>query len=396
MIITKFKHYQIIIKNNIICLLLSFNIFFWGITFDFIQLRLLIFLLIIPIFLNLNKIILLKFLKYLLISLVLFFHLFFQADTLFLNNLISIFGLLFILVILDIYKIFFFNNLDKIIYFFLGVFYFYIIFQFFSFDDYFKQVSSSCIGCFSILRVFFKENSHLALIAPSVIFYLLFISNYNKFLNIVTLAIFLLICFVNQSLTLYIGMFFLFIFSFFLKIKVSKTKNFFFAAISCVLIFMLFTDTTAQTKIKDFYKKKNNINLSTEVYKTSLLIAKHAIFYKPLGYGFNNYEEAFNKFIGDLNIKNKETFLLNKKDASNNLSKIVTEFGIFSIFFFYFLISFFFNSKIDNKIKLFLLLPIIIQTFIRGAGYFNGGFLLFVFYAFILWTKTHSKYTFFK
>lgn len=162
------------------------------------------------------------------------------------------------------------------------------------------------------------------------------------------------------------------------------------------LIFAFLADSAAKNKIKDFYNKNNNINLSTEVYKTSLLIAKHALFYKPLGYGFNNYEEAFNKFIGDLNIKNKETFLLNKKDASNNLSKIVTEFGIFSIFFFYFLISFLFSSKIDNKIKIFLLLPIIIQTFVRGAGYFNGGFLLFVFYAFILWIKMHLKYNFLK
>jgi hypothetical protein len=240
------------------------------------------------------------------------------------------------------------------------------------------------------LRVFFKENSHLALIAPSVIFYLLFISNYNKFLNFSAIIIFLLICFVNPSLTLYIGLIILFIFCFFFKIKLFKSQKLFFIFIICFILLKLFTDTTAKIKIVDFFNK-NNINLSTEVYKTSYLVAKNAILHKPLGYGFNNYSEAFDSFVGNLNIYNNQVLLHNKKDASNNLSKIITEFGVFSLFFFYFLISFLLNTKINNKIKIFLFLPIIIQTFVRGAGYFNGGFLLFVFFAFVLWIKTYMK-----
>jgi O-antigen ligase len=295
------------------------------------------------------------------------------------------------MVILDTYKEIFLNNLDKIIYFFLIFFFLFIIFQFFSFNDYFKQVSSNCVGCFSILRIFFKENSHLALIAPSVIFYLLFISNYNKFINYFSVIIFLLICFVNPSLTLYIGLITLLFFVLFFKLKLFKFKKIFLILMIFFILFKLFTDNVAKIKVKDFFNENNNINLSTEVYKTSYLVAKNAIFYKPLGYGFNNYSEAFDKFVSDLNIYNKEVLLLNKKDASNNFSKIVTEFGIFSFFFFYFLISFLFNNKIDNKIKIFLALPIIIQTFVRGAGYFNSGFVLFVFFAFVLWIKTYLK-----
>ena len=387
----KFKDLQISLKNNLICLIFSFNIFFWGITFNFIQLRFLIFLLIFPILLNLNKIVISKFIKYFLISLVLFLHLFFQSNIFFFNYLYSIFGLFLIMVILDTYKDFFFNNLDKTIYFFLIFFYLFIIFQFFSFDDYFKQVSSNCLGCFSILRIFFNENSHLALIAPSVIFYLLFISNYNKFINYFSVTIFLLICFVNPSLTLYIGLIILFFFTLLFKLKLFKFKKIFLIFIICFILFKLSTDNVTKIKVTDFFNKNNNINLSTEVYKTAYLVAKNAIFYKPLGYGFNNYSEAFDKFVGDLNIYNKEVLLLNRKDASNNFSKIVTEFGIFSIFFFYFLISFLFKNKIDNKIRIFLALPIIIQTFVRGAGYFNGGFALFVFFAFSLWIKTYLK-----
>jgi hypothetical protein len=113
---TNFDNLQIRVKNILICLLFSFNIFFWGINFDFIQLRFVIFLLIFPILLNLNRIKLSKFLKYFLISLILLLHLFFQTNKFQYNYLPSIFGFFFILIILDNYKFFFLNNLHKIIY----------------------------------------------------------------------------------------------------------------------------------------------------------------------------------------------------------------------------------------------------------------------------------------
>ena len=392
MTITRSEKLQTSLINNLSCLFFSFNIFFWGISLNFIQLRFLIFLLIFPIFFNFNRKIIYKISKYILISIILFFYFFFHSYFFFFNYIYPIFGLFLILIILDIYKNFFFNNLDKIIYFFLIIFYLFLIFQFISFDDYFNKVSSSCLGCFSILRIFFTENSHLAFIAPPVIFYLLFISNYNKFINFFLLFIFLFICFVNQSLTLYIGLIIMFFFVLFFKIKLYKSQKLFLLSIIFLLSFKFLTDNISRIKVTDFFNHNNDkINLSTEVYKTSLLIAKKALFFKPLGYGFNNYSEAFDNFILDFNINNKEVLLLNKKDASNNFSKIVTEFGVFSIFFFYFLISFLFNNKIDNNIKIFLALPIFIQTFVRGAGYFNGGFVLFVFYAFTLWIKSYLK-----
>ena len=89
------------------------------------------------------------------------------------------------------------------------------------------------------------------------------------------------------------------------------------------VLFKLYSDNIAKIKVTDFFNENNNINLSTEVYKTSYLVAKNTIFNKPLGYGFNNYSEAFDKFVRDLNIYNKEVLLLNKKDASNNFSKIL-------------------------------------------------------------------------
>jgi hypothetical protein len=103
------------INNNIICvssyiisLLFSFNIFFWGITYNFIQLRFLIFFLLIPLLINSNKNFLFKILKYALISIVVFLHLYSQSNVFIYSSIFFIFGLFFLLIILDFYQFFFF------------------------------------------------------------------------------------------------------------------------------------------------------------------------------------------------------------------------------------------------------------------------------------------------
>ena len=153
-------------------------------------------------------------------------------------------------------------------------------------------------------------------------------------------------------------------------------NNLFFVIILCILT------------ILGLYKFNNKLislislekNLSSEVYKTSLIIAYNSIKNKPLGYGFNNYEKAFEINIKDVNPYYQETYQLNTKDGSNNFSKLITEFGIFSFLFVYYLMNFFKNKEIDQSIKIFFFIAIFMQLFVRGFGYFNGGFLLFVFY----------------
>ena len=66
--------------------------------------------------------------------------------------------------------------------------------------------------------------------------------------------------------------------------------------------------------------------------------------------------------------------------------KIITEFGIFG-FSIYLLLAFVLIDKkvsLENKIFLF---PFLITQSIRGAGYFNGGFLLIMFILLILQFK---------
>ena len=53
----------------------------------------------------------------------------------------------------------------------------------------------------------------------------------------------------------------------------------------------------------------------------------------------------------------------------------MTEFGIGSIAIFIYIFIFIFSKKISVENKIFLL-PFAITQLLRGAGYFNGGFLL--------------------
>jgi hypothetical protein len=413
---------KIWVSNYIISLLFSFNIFFWGIAYNFLQLRFLIFFLLIPLLINLNKKFFFKILKYALISAVVFLHLYLQSNVFANSSLFFIFGFFLLLIIFDFYQNFFFENIEKIINLFLFFFILFIIFQFILQFKNLGQISFGgiCVGCFNSYRMFFLENSHLAYIAPSVIFYLVFIANY-RMLNFFLIFFFTAILFINKSLTLYVGLILLVFFTILFKIKLNNFQKFFLILITFAVLISFSQDQSARLKLEDFSssinlkvsdkeyfkiinEKKfteieefnknrdinNKINLSSETFRTSLIIAKKALFNKPLGYGFNNYNEAFEQFINEVELYNWETRGLNTKDASNNFSKIVTEFGIFSLFFFYFIISFFLSKKIDNKIKIFLILPIIIQLFIRGSGYFNGGFVLFSFYALNLWLKNYK------
>ncbi len=69
-----------------------------------------------------------------------------------------------------------------------------------------------------------------------------------------------------------------------------------------------------------------------------------------------------------------EVYTLNYNDASANLPKLFTEFGIFTFLLFPLLIIFLFSKNISTDKKVFFL-GIICTQLVRGAGYFNGGFL---------------------
>ena len=87
--------------------------------------------------------------------------------------------------------------------------------------------------------------------------------------------------------------------------------------------------------------------------------------------------------------------ILNINDASNNFVKLSVELGILSVLIFLSIICFLFTKKIDFKVKIFVLTIIFTQLFIRGAGYFNGGFMIclgIIFVTLFLKNSNEKKY----
>lgn len=133
--------------------------------------------------------------------------------------------------------------------------------------------------------------------------------------------------------------------------------------------------------IKDFplnnYNLKISLNLSSAVFLNSLNIALETVLTRPLGWGLNRYQNAFEYYMFNhivVPYLYREVYTLNYNDGSANLSKLFTEFGLLIFLIAPFIIYFVFSKKMSNEKKIFFL-AILITQLIRGAGYFNGGFL---------------------
>ena len=109
---------------------------------------------------------------------------------------------------------------------------------------------------------------------------------------------------------------------------------------------------------------------------------------KPFGWGINNYQSAFNKYmLKDITPYFPEIYYLNYNDASNNFIKMIVEFGVFSILIFINLIIFTLNKKVSISRRI-LISGVIATQMARAAGYFNGGFILCLIITFILNYRT--------
>ncbi len=144
-------------------------------------------------------------------------------------------------------------------------------------------------------------------------------------------------------------------------------------------------------EIKDSEKKFKNTNLTAEVYKNALLVTLKTLFNYKIGSGFENYSFAFDKYTIEnmkinsfYNLKSKkllpdvfsnEIIALNRTDGRANFFKITSEFGVFSIIIYLYLIFFTLSRKVKNEYKTFLV-PMILTSMISAAGYFNAGFIL--------------------
>ena len=276
---------------------------------------------------------------------------------------------------------------------------------------------------FSFKEFFFPENSHLGMIAPSLIVYLTYF-NFTKKSNILIklLTIFFIgICVIKSSTTLLVGTIISIIILLIFNIGyLTKNTLIAFSIIIIISSLILFSSEECRSRFVPIYSptnienQKNKVdvetvgdinkefalnlkkimriggNLSSGVYFHALYIARQSIIEKPFGWGINRYDIAFEYFNKKQPSKVAALNSYNNKDGTNNFVKLIVEFGVFAAFLYLFILFFIISKKIPIELKLFYL-PFVITQSLRGAGYFNGGFSLIVFLMIFTYFNSNIK-----
>ena len=385
---------------------LSFSIFFWDLNIKGLDFRIAIFFLV---FLTLFDLSFMRSIK----NIDFFFGLLvviFIAIHLYLNLAFDNQSIFFlskeIIYMLATYFVIFFNlrfireNFKEILFFFIFCFIVSTIINFLWIDYnilaniYHLGISLSCSyigGWHGYTRFFFSENSHLAMMSVPVILYFFLGFTLNKFtlFKKFSILIFFFFSIINYTLTFLVGIILGILLVFISNLKYIHQKKIYIKIFYLISLcfFFLISDPECRSKFYNsssaITSENKNLDLSSAVFVNSLNIAKVTITERPFGWGLNRYEAAYVKYainsksIYKLDEYHSKLFEwnLNIKDASNNFAKLVTEFGIFSLIIFIYLVYFSFSSKASLQEKLFLN-SLIITQFLRGAGYFNGGFLI--------------------
>jgi hypothetical protein len=424
--------YQIIkfLKNKEIILssiLFTIGIFFWDLKINQIsQSKFLILPLLGFFFLNFNKN---EGLKFLSINFLLIFFIFlhsiyfvnFQIENYFLFSIIFLF--LINCIAYDLSKNFEII-LEKSCFFFILICNFLIFFDLI-FSDYYlydhnNQYNGLCrifnTDANTLLNVFFIENSHFGMTSNAiVVFQLLNFSKLSNFYKINFILYLFLSTLLIGSLTLYLGLILsiFFILPFLYK---KNAKGLIFLFIIQILIIINFNNCNLRITqifqssklfqnneniikklnsfidIDDYLKNKNKkipfdkegniidgINVSTVVFLSHISFVSDNFKNYMFGIGFQNYETFALKYAkkNDL-IKGYETqAFININDGASNLNKFIAEFGLLNILFGILFLYCLFKSEYSFSVKCFVFTNVITQL-LRGAGYFNGGFIFII------------------
>jgi hypothetical protein len=298
------------------------------------------------------------------------------------------------------YKEFILKNFNKIINIFLVIF-FMILVIFNTISLFNDNFSINCFfGCFRVNRFLFLENSHLAYISSLIIFYYIFNSLKKENIKFFLPLLFFLISLIkNQSTTLLVSNILIsfFLLTFYSK-YLDKIKKISFVCIFIISTIFIFDSSnkpkydTHEQKINDFINvitiEESTKNLSSAVYFFNSKIAFNSLLDMPFGWGLFNYQFAHQKYSRLVESGIEGSSWLNNNDGSNILFKATVEFGIFSFLLWLSFLFFLFNKKIDFRYKLLIAPPIITQVLIRGSGFFNGGFIVFlILYLYLLLKK---------
>jgi len=353
---------------------------------------------------------------------------------------------LFYLFVISVYFLFinfYFEKIKKIFFFFLTIFllipFAQIILNFKNIlaylnDKYIFSYDQSCnLSSFFGPKIwtitnfeFFTEPSHYGMIYCGVFNYFYFKKLSTKFYYLLCLSFLLSITFF-ASATLYFGLLITSIVAsiiIILNIEIKKKlliKSSLLILVSLILIISnpnchkritnintltLFNleYKTFKEEIKDPLKEEIKdlypVNITSDVYKKSLILTVRALKSNIFGFGLNRFEDfhkiEIEKIKNDYDLKKNKIFFgnegleLNWNDGRSNLSKLLIEFGIFSFILLIIFIIFSFDKKIPFDIKIFFNSVVIVQLF-SGAGYINCGFLFSVCFVTILINKNYRK-----
>jgi len=402
--------------------------FLWSFQNFFYYLSFIIFL---P-FLFLKRIYIRHIIFFLLFTFLFFLHFFFLSPQLFINQekILKVFFFLTIFLFVLLFKEYILIEIKKLYYIFLGFLIISILINLFKFNNnnlpFFSLFSGrACTFNSFVTRdsFFFKENSHIGIVLSSLYLCILYqISITKKFVKIFFLCIGLILIFLNSSTTFYFALLISCLFVFFTNFKIIESRFKYYLTFSFIFtLFVLVFDPSCSQRFKhliptfvltksslqsvhisEIDKKKHinvpkttskeesdnktlysNLNLTTQVYVKSIIITLKSFIDYPLGSGFDTFSIIHQNYKNDFELLNPDVQRYNKEDATSMFLKLIVEYGIFSIFLFYFIYKFATSKIIDLYIKLFFL-PMIVSNFIRGTGYFKGGFLISVFIIFIL------------
>lgn len=283
----------------------------------------------------------------------------------------------------------------------LGLIYYY-------FNDEVRFVDSC--NLLLIDNIIFHENSHYAMMIVPIFIYYIF-----EKINLRNSIFIFLLCFnslIYISLTLIVGIIASLLICLIILIIHQVKKGYVIYLLLFFFTILMVSQNNCTHRIQYLIDKTNydlnyidkgkfnenefnnlilNKNLSSEVMNIAVLntintFDKGRVF----GWGFNSYYRAYEDNIK--NIINKyypnhdldyQLFKLNKSDARSTLLKIINEFGILSLIFLYYAYKFILNRSIDLKYKSSIS-SLLITQLISGAGYFNGGFAIFLFLMIIL------------
>ncbi len=401
-------------KNNIIIFIFSLSIFFSHVVIYNFQLRFIYFFVFFFLFydvikkkikINNNIILLSTFILFLII-----FHSYFNLinqDSLDYKILLKI-SIKSVLISLSIILIYYYKdlilgNLTLCINIFLSIFNFYLIYILISSDNFYNFNLINCSNLFRFDKLLFKELSHFHLLSVPIILYS--ITNYKEIIKkkIKTFLIFILLVFsfLNFSLTFFLGI----IGGSVIILLVSKNFNKKIIILLLTInilnlsIFLNQKDTCASKRIENLDTYKNvlsprekllttgifgkglvSINFSFKIYMNSVYVAISSLNNNILGYGFDNYKLAFDNFVPEDYDKEKKIHpyrQLNTNDASNNFSKLTTEFGISFLIICIIIILKSRTKNLDDNQKALIYTFLFMQIFIRGSGIFYNGFLIF-------------------